>query len=136
MSAEKTMRKRVVRALRALDAVAVENGCGVGTPDVNFVGGWVELKSVAAWPARPATPLRVEHFTQEQRLWLARRTRAGGIALLLLKVGDDWLLFTGSVGAQVVGRATKADLFRVALRSWPGGLDDEDLLAMLELIGR
>jgi hypothetical protein len=136
MSWEKSMRKRVVAALRELDAVSVENGCGVGTPDINFVGGWIETKSMAEWPARSETPLRIEHFTPQQRVWLARRSRAGGIALLLLKVGDDWLLFNGMVAAQLVGFAPKAELFKVALRSWPGGIDEDDLRSFLRACGR
>lgn len=94
MSSEKDMRAVVVKALKPLHAVSVENGCGVGTPDVNFAGGWIELKSIDGLPRDK----RIHHFTPAQRLWLRARNEAvvGG-AYLLVKVARDWYLFGGSV---------------------------------------
>lgn len=138
MSAEKTMRKRVVAALRSLHAVPVENGCGLGTPDVAYVEGWLELKSMPEWPARPETALRIEHFTQDQRVWLLMHARCGGAAWLLLKVADDWLLFTPEVAAAVVGRdgGTREKLISCAHRAWLGGLDEAQLLEVLQCRNR
>lgn len=134
MSSEKDMRKRIVRVLRELDAVSIENGAGVGTPDVNFVGGWLELKSVDDWPARKDTSLRIEHFTAQQRVWLAKRRRAGGAAFVLLKVENDWLLFDGMDAALVLGKRSQSELWDIAVASWPGGLDEEELLECLKKI--
>lgn len=131
MSSERDMRKRVVRALRSLDAVSIENGVGVGTPDVNFAGGWLELKAIDDWPAHPETPVRVDHFRQEQKIWLTRRSLAGEFAGLLLKVGGDWLLFDGAAAAIYVGRLTQADLRRIALRAWDGGLNETDFCKLV-----
>ncbi len=132
MSSDRDMRKRVVNALRDLDAVSVENGCGVGTPDVNFVGGWIELKSMEGWPADEAMPLQVPHFTPQQRVWLTRRTRAGGRAWLLLKVAHDWLLFDGEVAARTIGFRTRRDLIERARMAWIGGLDEAELCHFLK----
>jgi hypothetical protein len=126
MSSERDMRQRVIRALRPLHAVSVENGVGPGTPDVNFVGGWLELKSVDKWPAHEDTPLRVDHFTQQQKVWLIKRIKAGGVALLLLKVDNDWLLFDGHVAAHIIGRRPKESLMDLALTKWLDGLDEKD----------
>ena len=134
MSAEKTMRRRVIRALKPLHAIAVENGCGMGTPDVNLsTGAWIELKSIDAWPARPETPLRIEHFSQEQRIWLLQRSKAGGEAWLLLKVADDWLLFDGEMAAALVGEdeGTQQMLKDNCNTLWEGGLDEKELLEIL-----
>jgi hypothetical protein len=122
------MRARVTHALRPLDAIAVENAVLPGTPDVEFIGGWVELKSADRWPARAETPLRLEHFSPEQRAWLRRRCRRGGNAWLLLRVGTEWLLFPGETAAAILGTATKAELLAAARRFWPCTPSDEELL--------
>jgi len=127
MSSEQNMRKKVVKALRPLHAVSVENGVGgAGTPDVNYAGGWIELKSVAAWPKRADTILRVEHFNPAQKIWLTKRCEAGGVADLLLKVGNDWLLFEGGVATAFVGKSTKESLLLWADWVWYDGLDEEE----------
>ena len=132
MARETSMRGRVTHALRSLDAIAVENGVLPGTPDVEFIGGWVELKSAERWPAKAETPLRMEHFSPEQRAWLRRRCRRGGKAWLLLRVGShagEWLLFRGDVAADILGTATRAALLTAAHRHWPATPTDEELLA-------
>ena len=49
------------KPLRPLDPQRVENSCGKGTPDVNYVGGWLELKQQDNWPKRPTTKVRLDH---------------------------------------------------------------------------
>lgn len=122
MSGEKNQRRKVIKALRRLDAYPIENTVGVGTPDVNYVGGWIELKSCDEWPKKPLTPLRIDHFTTDQRLWLEKRWRAGGACFLLLKVAQDWLLFAGPVAAEFVGHVDKETLFHKALHVWQVGV--------------
>lgn len=93
-----------------LDPVRVENPIHPGTPDVNLAtGAWIELKSVDRWPARAETPLRIGHFTPQQRVFLYRRWKhAPGTTFLLMEVraARQWLLFDGNVAAKVVGRVT------------------------------
>lgn len=90
-----------------LDPVRVENPIHPGTPDVNLrTGAWIELKAIAKWPARAATIVQIPHFTPQQRVWLLRRSLAGGQTYLLLEVvrTREWLLFDGKVAARRVGR--------------------------------
>jgi len=134
MSLEKGMRKRVVRALRPLDAVSVENGVGAGTPDVNHKYGWIELKSIEAWPKRGG-PLRIEHFTPGQRAWLAKRTKAGGLAHLLIKVENDWVLLDGIVAALSVGELDRDQLMERSVWLCSGKFDGEGLVEFLTNMG-
>lgn len=127
-ASERSMRARVTHALRALDAMAVENMVQPGTPDVEFIGGWVELKSADRWPVREKTPLRVPHFNALQRLWLRRRWERGGAAWLLLRVKRDWLLLDGDVAARIVGEANREQLIAAARCYWPTTPSDDELL--------
>jgi len=124
---EKAMRQKVVRALRPLDAISVENKVYPGTPDVNYVEGWIELKKAGRWPRSAKTTLKIPHFTPHQREWLRRRHAAKGKAHLLLQVRQDWLLFEGDVAAKIVGLATREMLLKKATKVWLGGLKEEEL---------
>ncbi|MCP4994038.1 MAG: hypothetical protein GY934_09700 [Gammaproteobacteria bacterium] len=94
--------------------MSVENPALPGTPDINFILGWVELKYAEDWPARENTTVRIEHFTQQQRVWLMRRWFKKGACWLCLQVSKtrDWLVFTGKVAYEHVGRegVTRKDL--------------------------
>ncbi len=116
---ESTMRGDVVRLLTVagLDAVPVENPVGPGTPDVNYIEGWVELKQLRHWP-RTTGPVQIRHFRKGQRIWLRQRWEAGGNAWLLLRVRSDWLLFDGDVAARVVGLVPREELYRNARIAW------------------
>jgi len=115
---ETDMRQFVCRALKRLDANPVENALVPGYPDVEFIGGTVELKSIPKWPVRPETPVRVDHFTPKQKGWLRKRTARGGKTWLLLRVGKVWLLFEGEIAADIVGRVPQADLRCAAQAVW------------------
>ena len=103
-----------------LDPVRVENPAHPGTPDVNYIGGWVELKHAYHWPKRPDTVFIIRHFTPEQRTWLIRRWAAGGAVHLLLQVANDWLLFTGPTAAAKLNFCTKMALIEAADKHWVG----------------
>ena len=116
---EKALAGHVMKALKPLDGVRVENGCGRGTPDVNYTGGWIELKQHDNWPKKPETPLVLGHdLTIEQRIWLTRREEKGGVALVLLQVSRDYLLLSGGVAARIIGEATQAELKEASLAVW------------------
>lgn len=97
-----------------LDAHRIENKIELGTPDVNYLHGWIELKWKSKWPARGGV-LAVPHFTALQRRWLCRRQDAGGRAFVLLKVNKEWILFEGSTGAKTLGYLQKDELLKHAL---------------------
>lgn len=127
---ESTLRGRVLQMLKELDAVPVENPAMPGTPDVEYIGGWIELKQVACWPPRGG-PLRVDHLTPQQRAWLVRRSLRGGRADLLLQVAQEYLLLAGPVAARHLGYVARGELVDLADAYWPNGLRGPELLAKL-----
>lgn len=86
-------------ASRAGKWMRVDNPCLPGTADVHYcvdgVTGWIELKEIEKLPVREKTPVRIPHFTKEQRLWLWDYHQAGGTAHLLLRIQrpKTYLLF-------------------------------------------
>lgn len=128
------LRRLVCNRLKEMrqDPISVENKAYPGTPDVNYVGGWIELKSMDRWPVREATIVKIEHFTREQRIWLRRRIQKGGRTHLLLSVGKEWLLFRGDVAADHVGLVDREKLQAIATATWPSAPSAKELLAALE----
>lgn len=128
----------VLQAAR-LDPVRVENPIYPGTPDVNLATGhWIELKCLAAWPARASTRVRIPHYTPQQRVWLYRRWKfAPGSTLLLLEVraAEQWLLFDGDIAAKVVGRGTTAE-HRINARAVLGQDHLDELPTILDEVTR
>lgn len=92
-----------------------------GIPDTSFSGmghnGWIELKFAAKWPVRATTPLRLPHYTPEQRIWLREHGEAGGRCWLFLQVGNEYLLFDWRASQQV-GKATRVELYNLAMAKW------------------
>ena len=107
--AESDIRSKLVKLLAPLDPVSVENYAYPGTPDLNITTGWIELKWVRDWPAGAETAVKVEHFTPQQRVWIARRAHRGGRVWVVLVVAGEWLFFEGAT-ALCVGKSTRAGL--------------------------
>lgn len=129
---EATSRKRVVKALAGLHAVPVENPAQPGTPDVNCSLGWIEQKWLRRWPTRDGTPVLIPHFTTRQRRWLRKRWETDRGAWLLLQVQHEWLLFTGRIAHDYVGRVDRARLRVFAMNHWVSGLKDKELVEALK----
>lgn len=130
--AEGESRRFLLKALRPLHGVHVENVMQPGMCDINYVEGWIELKWLAAWPKRAETVVRVSEFTAQQRVFLIKRVLASGQARVLLRVGNEWTLLPGLWAALHLGRdATKSALLAAAERYWPRGLAGKELVAYL-----
>lgn len=124
---------RVRPLLAGLDPVRVENAVSSGTPDVNCLLGWIELKQIRAedMPKRASTVVRLDHFTPEQRAWLTRRTHFGGAAWVLLLMAEEWLLFMGRDAAERLGRVNAAETRELACRRWESKPTSEQLQTAL-----
>ena len=129
------MWSRLRKPMRPLDAERVENIFKDGTPDVNHVHGWMELKYLKEWPKRVDTVVSFSRYTVDQRNWLRRRWQAGGGTSLMLALGGgrkaEWLLFPGDVAADLVGKVPRAELLNVARARWIQLPDRKELLQCL-----
>ena len=121
----------MIKALNPLNAVAVENPALPGTPDVNYIEGWIELKWLRSWPKRKDTIVRIPHFTAQQRIWHFRRRRLGGQSWFLLQVRKEWLLIDGAVAALTVNKCNRLDLICQTAVYWSDGLGESDLTDVL-----
>jgi hypothetical protein len=108
---EATMRGRVVRALKDVHAIAVENPALPGTPDINYVEGWIELKWLRKWPVNPDTIVRFPEFTGQQRVWHIKRRLAGGVSWVLVQIDQQWLLLDGAIAAMYLDSVTREGLY-------------------------
>ena len=78
----------------------IENLVGVGRPDVDTLveGSFVpiELKQVAAWPARENTKvLGREGLSQVQKNWHLNWKNWGGMSMIVVGVGEEVFAFSG-----------------------------------------
>lgn len=128
---------RVRPLLAGLDPVRVENAVNPGTPDVNCILGWIELKQIRPedMPKRAGTVLRLDHFTPEQRAWLTRRAYFGGACWVLLLLGEQWVLIVGRTAAEHLGRVNVADTLALASHVWPTKPSAEELQKALRDTG-
>lgn len=110
---------------RGLDPTRIENAIDVGTADVNYIEGWCELKFVREWPRRGG-PLKIRHFTPQQRVWLLRRSHCGGRAFLVLKVATEWYVLPAGEATEILYHG---EMTRERAQQWRcmtvGGVVDE-----------
>jgi len=132
------MRQNLVKALRSLDAVPIENPMRAGTPDVNFIGGWIECKWMKFWPKGAETnPVRFSHpLTKEQGIWLARRWARGGTTLVCVQVSREWFFFSGETIKDHFNKMTRPQMKEQAMLYLPKGLEKERLVQWLMKISR
>jgi hypothetical protein len=118
------------------DARRHEDALGAGVPDVSYgcggADGWIELKALDRWPARPDTLVRLDNLTPEQLRFLENRGRAGGgRCFVLLAVGGQYLLFRWDQARRLREGATRAELEVLSAGAWAGGIDAGELTALL-----
>lgn len=115
--------------LKGLDPVRIENRCESGTPDVNYVEGWIELK-IGCAPKRGGI-FTIEHYSPEQRVWAIRRALAGGRVWMFVKVSNEWILLKGEIAAKYLNYTTLEELKEKAVKVWKRKLNDYELREIL-----
>lgn len=104
-------------------------------PDVSFaargVDGFLELKTLAKWPVKPNTPVRIAHLTGGQVNWMEERGAAGnGHVYLLLAIGGlmneaEWFLVPYTrVRSLYEGAFIRDDFHKIFSSSTGRGLSD------------
>lgn len=128
------MKSVLTKALAPLDAVCIESPkTGLGIPDVNFIGGWIECKNLAAWPKHAdERPVKFNHpLTKEQGVWLYRRSRAGGLAMVCAKVSTSWFFFDGLWIKDRWAQMTRPEMIKSAELYMPRKLEADLLLRFI-----
>ena len=100
--------------IKHLDPMRIEDLLTKGVADVNYMGGWIELKAADRWPMRGG-PLRLDHYTPAQKAWGMKRWSKGRRCFVLLRVRSDWLLFDAFTAAHYLGKCNRQELIDVAL---------------------
>jgi hypothetical protein len=126
-----TMRQQMGANKCWREATRHEDALQKGIADVSYISmlgqhGWIELKQVNEWPKRESTILRIDHYSDDQRMWLKRKGKSGAFTWLFLKVHRDYMLFDW-LQAQYVGKLPKDPLKRAACGLWEGRMDWEEL---------
>lgn len=130
--AEGSMKSTLVKRLSPLDAVSIESPMtGLGIPDVNCTAGWIECKAMKSWPKGcEIRPVRFTHpLSKEQQVWLYRRERAGGVALVCAKVGTTWFFFSGKTIKEndLWDNMTKPQMYQWAVKVFERSLPQKEL---------
>jgi len=105
-----------------------EDRMTAGIPDLSYAidgaDGWIELKSMAAWPVRPGTRVDVG-ITPEQVLWAEQRGAAGsGRCFVLIRVGREHLLVRWNRARNLLRETiTKDEVRAIAEGGWSPGID-------------
>lgn len=136
---EATMRSTLVKALRPLDAVAIESPMtGLGIPDVNYIGGWIECKYLKYWPKSCLEePVKFQHpLSQQQKVWITRRSRAGGTVWVACQVARSWFFFNGMVMVSRWDQLTRPQMEYESAQHYPNGLVRRALVEWLRETSR
>lgn len=135
---EKSLWAALRKGMQWDEATRHEDCAALGVADVSFCTGahhgWLELKHVVEWPVREATPLRIPHFTDDQRHFLRQKQRYGGHTWLLVQVGRCYLLYSAAQDLDGLGTTWTQQQARLAARRiWAPRLNYDELLACLAL---
>lgn len=118
------------------EATRHEDAYQRGIADVSFVScggnhGWLELKHLYKWPAKPTTPVRIDHLTEDQKYWLALKGAHGGRTWLLLQVGRAHLLYHWST-VKLLGTLLSTEMYEKAEIYWDRTIDYATLGKVLD----
>jgi hypothetical protein len=97
----------------------LEDMYAVGLPDCcyhmeNLPGsGFIEFKQRPEWPKRPTTPVKVTHFTPQQRGWMLFNGPFVQRVFLLLRVSTTYMLFPWTA-IKTIGSLNRVDLIHLA----------------------
>lgn len=109
----------------AWEAQRHEDKLTSGIPDVSYSmsrHGWIELKYLSTKPKRAESPLKIDHYTVDQRNWLTRHGSRAGLCFLLLQVEKTYMLFDWTK-AMEIGTVPYARHLEMASAVWQTHID-------------
>jgi hypothetical protein len=126
------LQHKVLKALESLDAIPVENSKKPGTPDINYIGGDIELKYLKAWPKRERTKIKFPKFTPQQRVRLHLRSSKGGKCYVFIQIADFFLIYEGGFAAEQLGKMDTGEMLITADKVWRQKFPYQELLDFLK----
>lgn len=103
---------------------------------MNYTEGWIECKSLKAWPKNADTnPVKFPHpWTKEQQVWAYRREKKGGIVLVCVKVSTTWFFFSGKYLKvnKLWDNMTRPEMYQHALKVFEKSLPEKELCEFLK----
>ena len=133
---EKNFVKRVMDNLKKRGMVFQrhEDLYSVGIPDMSYEhpdcmgSGWIEAKSVKAWPKRASTTIKMKHYTPQQVAWAMKHGLMNQRTWLLLEVDTFVFLIAYNQCRRVQqGLCTRYDLTQISSDYWGGRIDYDEL---------
>jgi hypothetical protein len=118
-----------------------EDIAGAGIPDVSYAPagssgfGWIELKHVPDFPKRVNTPVRIKHFTEEQRFFLKDKGERAGYCWVLLQISNEYFLFDHTV-IDKLGYVPAYELKTIAVQHWTRTINYSYLSMLLDVDAR
>jgi hypothetical protein len=134
---ESNVRHHLITNIKEFGHVeAIENGAGVGNPDVNYCiegyEGWIEIKYREKWPIRSSTPGIGKCLKPSQPIWFKKRLDAGAKRIFLyLRIENEFMLLAGEryVDFETL---TRQELYDASL--WFGETRDCDWQALVRML--
>lgn len=103
---ERDLNHTIMSLLKPWYPMRVENSVGIGCPDIECAGLWIESKFIPRWPKTDiVVPLR--HFTPQQRCWHIQRGFISAAARVVLRVGNEDFVLLGNLAAINLGKTWK-----------------------------
>lgn len=97
-----------------------------GIADISFcqngIGGWMELKHVSDYPARDKTPIRMPHYSIDQKEFLEKKGKCMGNTWLFIQIAGDFFLYD-HVAAQDLPDKTKTEMVELSTFFYEKRLD-------------
>jgi hypothetical protein len=137
MGSEKSLWRTIQKnMIDRWEADRVENPANPGTPDVYFTlkqtgtMGWIELKYAHEWPKRETTPLKLKHFTKQQRSFFRRHGELGANLFILLQFDREYFLLDYPA-CLAIGTLTRKDYIIKSIGYWKSYIDYEQFERLL-----
>lgn len=133
---ENTLKRYLVRIMGTRwHTQSHEDQFSEGIPDLSFgsrgVNGWIELKFIEKYPIKLTTPIKPKKYTPEQVNWLTKRGKKGGLCWVLVKVAEDFFLFSFGQARRVRAGMTREEYRKFSVMVWTRSIDPDQFIEVI-----